>query len=97
MKKLLQAVSDALQIMQVHELEVCESTRLMINLTFACYMPEMQEEVIRKARAKHLKPRRPRGKKRQEIENILVGDAKDTEQHRVSIEPVRSEEEEQKA
>ena len=33
---LLQSVGDALQIMQVHELELCESSRLMINLTFAC-------------------------------------------------------------
>lgn len=96
-KKLLQSVCDALQIMQVHDLELCESTRLMINLTFACYMPEMQEEVIRKAKAKQLQPRRQRGRKTKEIENLLVGEPKDAEQHRVSIEPVLPEEDVQKA
>ena len=60
-------------------------------------MPEMQEEVIRKAKAKQLQPRRPLGRKRREIENLLIGEPKDAEQHRVSIEPVRSEEVELKA
>lgn len=38
--------------MQQYELELDEASRLMMNLTFSCYMPEMQEEVIRSKKAK---------------------------------------------
>lgn len=50
--KLIDSIQETLVIVQGKEIESCESTRQMLNLAFTCYMPEMQEEVVRKTKMK---------------------------------------------
>lgn len=95
-KDLISSIEDSLVIIQSQDMELDEATRQLVNLSFTCYLPEMQEEIIRKAKAKASKAPAHESRRAQ-IERILSGQReppKEAVNHQISIEPVRLEEEE---
>lgn len=104
--KLTDTIEESLTIIQGQDMDACESTRQMLNLAFTCYMPEMQEEVIRKAKMKKRSaPKDGQMSRREQLERVLSGqavpkdgeDKKAADRGRVQIEPVMAEEDEHKA